>query len=112
MAAVWHVHLYARGWGLITIELPALSETNVLDIAVEVGFVVGRIAATTPTGTPISTIFSSGNSRRMPTVFIPRILRGSTSQASRFFRCLSRALPYPVSSTANAARRSEFARAA
>ena len=33
--------------------LPALSEIRVLKIAVEVGLVVGRMAATTPTGTPI-----------------------------------------------------------
>ncbi len=93
MAAVAQVHLNARGCGLMTMALPALSETSVLEMAVEVGLVVGRMAATTPTGTPISTIFSSGSSRRMPTVFMPRIRRGSQSQFSRFLMYLSLALP-------------------
>src|SRR5215831_19866598 len=105
MATVWHVHLYARGWGLTTMALPAFSEINVLYIAVEVGLVVGRIAATTPIGTPNSTIFSSGNSRKTPTVLIPRIRRGSQSQFRMFLMYLSLALPYPVSSTASSASR-------
>ena len=77
----------------MTMALPALSEISVLYMAVEVGLVVGRMAATTPTGTPISTIFSSGSSRRMPTVFMPRMRRGSQSQFSRFLMYLSLALP-------------------
>ena len=40
-------------------------------MAVEVGLVVGKMAATTPTGTPISTTLSSGNSRKTPTVLMP-----------------------------------------
>src|SRR5450759_4086708 len=60
----------------MTMALPALRETKVFDMAVEVGLVVGRMAATTPIGTPISTIFSSGSSRRMPTVLMPRRMRG------------------------------------
>jgi hypothetical protein len=62
-------------------------------MAVEVGLVVGRIAATTPTGTAISTIFSSASSRTTPTVFMPRMRRGSQSLASRFLMYLSAALP-------------------
>ena len=49
---------------------------------------VGRIAATTPTGTPISTILSSGISRRMPTVFMPRMRRGSQSRAEQILDVL------------------------
>src|ERR1035441_10718787 len=52
-------------------------------MAVDVGLVVGRMAATTPTGVPISTTFSSGISRMMPTVFMPRMRRGSQSEVSR-----------------------------
>ena len=54
----------------------------------EVGLVVGRIAATTPTGTPISTILSSGSSRRTPTVFMPRMRRGSQSAAQQILDVL------------------------
>src|SRR6266566_6995625 len=50
--AVSQVHRLALGWGLSTIALPAFSDTRLLYMAVEVGLVVGRIAATTPTGTP------------------------------------------------------------
>src|SRR5579862_6716659 len=81
-------------------------------MAVEVGLVVGRMAATTPTGTPISTIFSSGISRRMPMVFMPRMRRGSQSQHRIFLMYLSLALPYPVSSTASSASLRALARAA
>src|SRR5258705_11669792 len=41
-AAVSQVQFFARGCGLITIALPALSEMRILQIAVKVGFVGGR----------------------------------------------------------------------
>ena len=44
----------ARGWGLIMIPFLVFKEISVLNIAVEVGLVVGITAATTPIG---STIF-------------------------------------------------------
>ena len=88
-----HVHLRALGCGLITIALPALTETSALKNAVEVGFVVGRTAATTPTGTASSVMPSSGISLRTPMVFNGAIFWCSRSQFSKFLAILSRTLP-------------------
>ena len=44
-------------------------------MAVEVGFVVGIIAATTPKGSAISTILRSSIRPTTPTVFIGRMKR-------------------------------------
>ena len=44
------VLFFARGWGLIIIPFLVFNDINVLNIAVEVGFVVGITAATTPIG--------------------------------------------------------------
>jgi superfamily II DNA helicase RecQ len=92
-SAVWQVHARALGCGLITIALPAFSETRILKIAVEVGFVVGTTAAITPTGTAYSISFCSGISRSRPMVRIPRILRARKSAFSRFLATLSGTLP-------------------
>jgi hypothetical protein len=55
--------------------LRALSAIRILKMAVEVGFVVGKIAATTPTGSAISIMPFSRSSRMMPTVVSGRIAR-------------------------------------
>src|ERR1700749_2099606 len=47
----------ADGWGLMTMGQRALSAINTLYIAVDVGLVDGTMAATTPNGSAISTIF-------------------------------------------------------
>src|SRR5580704_3517693 len=69
-------------------------------MAVEVGFVEGITAATTPTGSAISRIPFSRSSRMIPVVFIPRIARATSTEANRFFKILSGTFPKPVSSTA------------
>ena len=58
----------ALGCGLSTTPFRALSEIRHLKSAVEVGFVDGMIAATTPRGEPISRIVSV--CRMIPTVRI------------------------------------------
>ena len=65
---VSRMQLRAEGCGLITTALRALTETRALKIAVEVGFVEGITAATTPIGSAISTTRRSLSSRRIPTV--------------------------------------------
>ena len=81
-------------------------------MAVEVGFVEGITAATTPTGDATSTMPFSRSSRRIPTVRMPRIARGTFTAASVFFMILSGTLPNPVSSTAARASGSAFSAAA
>ncbi len=64
------MHFAADGCGERTIVLRDLMAIIILKIAVEVGFVEGMIAATTPRGEAISTMLSV--SRMTPTVFILR----------------------------------------
>ena len=47
------VHFFAAGWGLMMIAFLVFRQISVLKIAVEVGFVVGITAATSPTGSAI-----------------------------------------------------------
>ncbi len=47
------VQFFARGWGLIIIAFLVFSDINVLNIVVDVGFVVGITADTTPIGSAI-----------------------------------------------------------
>ena len=99
----------ALGWGLMTMALPALMEMRALYMVVEVGFVEGIRAATTPTGTPTSQMPFSGCSRRMPTVFRSFMASQVMVLPRRFFSTLSCHTPKPVSSTASLARRSAWA---
>ena len=64
------VEFFARGWGLIIIPLRVLSASNVLKIAVDVGFVVGITAAITPIGSAIRVIPYSLSSSITPQVFV------------------------------------------
>src|SRR2546426_3588302 len=66
--ALSRIQRTALGWGLMTIALQPLRAINALKMAVEVGFVHGMIAATTPAGTAISTTPVSASSRMTPTV--------------------------------------------
>ena len=47
------VDFFALGWGLIIIPFLVFNAINVLNIAVDVGLVVGITAAITPTGSAI-----------------------------------------------------------
>ena len=93
MRADSHVQLRARGCGLLTMALPALTAIKHLKKAVEVGFVVGSTAATTPTGTANSVTPSSGFSPSTPIVFSGAIFWCSRSELSRFLAILSRTFP-------------------
>ena len=79
-AACWitwkvsRMQFLALGWGLMTMAFPALREISDLYITVDVGLVDGIRAATTPMGTATSIRPRAVSSRRMPTVFISRML--------------------------------------
>ena len=95
----------AFGCTLNTTALPADTIAIVLLMMVEVGFVVGVMAATTPNGANSVTIMPSSpvtawSSRSSgPGVFV---------LTRRFFTILSVTRPRPVSATAISARRSAF----
>ena len=76
----------ARGCGLTTIALRPLTAISALPSAVEVGFVVGTMPATTPTGVAIST--SSGVRVMIPTVGSRSIEAQMPSVANRFLSVL------------------------
>src|ERR1700733_5153633 len=69
--AVSFMQLVAEGWGLSTIASRAFIAISILKIAVEVGFVEGMIAATTPRGDATSITLSV--SLITPTVRIGRM---------------------------------------
>jgi hypothetical protein len=60
---------------------------------VEVGFVDGTMAATTPKGSAISTSRLDSSRRMTPTVFIGRMKRYTRPEAKRFFSTLSATTP-------------------
>ena len=64
------VLFFARGCGLIIIPLRVLRARSVLKIAVDVGFVVGITAATTPIGSAIFLIPYALSSSITPQVFV------------------------------------------
>ena len=66
------VHFLARGCGLIIIPLRVLRLINVLNIAVDVGLVVGITAATTPIGSAILVIPNALSSSITPQVLVSR----------------------------------------
>ena len=109
ISTVSRMHFFALGWGLITMELPALTDIIVLYITVEVGFVEGISAATIPTGTPISISPLSRSSRIITTAVMSRTLSQVMALPSWFFNTLSCHTPKPVSSTAILASRSDWA---
>ena len=64
------VEFFARGCGLIIIAFLVFNASNVLKIAVEVGFVVGITAAIRPIGSAIFLIPNAGSSSITPQVFV------------------------------------------
>ena len=68
--AAAHVQPFARGCGLMMIALRVFSASNVLKIAVDVGFVVGITAAISPIGSAIFLIPYTGSSSNTPTVCV------------------------------------------
>jgi len=62
------VHFLALGWGLIIIAFLVFNAINVLNIAVEVGFVVGITAAIIPIGSAIFLIPKALSSSNTPHV--------------------------------------------
>ena len=73
ISTVRRMLFFALGCGLMTMAFPAFREMMLLYRTVEVGFVEGISAATTPMGTATSKIPAAGSSRMMPTVFISLI---------------------------------------
>ncbi len=63
------VHLRAAPWGRIMMGLRDLSAIRILNIAVEVGLVMGVMAKMGPMGRANSTMPFSGSSEMLPTVF-------------------------------------------
>ena len=66
------VERFALGCGLIIIPFLVFKHINVLKIAVDVGFVVGITAATTPIGSAIFFIPYAESSSITPHVFVSR----------------------------------------
>ncbi|CGF62861.1 Uncharacterised protein [Streptococcus pneumoniae] len=71
-----------------------------MKIAVDVGFVVGVIPQTTPTGSAIRVNPVTSSSSITPTVLVWRMLFTTCSQANKFLVALSSNTPRPVSSKA------------
>src|SRR5215216_4732301 len=78
----------------------ALTEIRVLYITVEVGFVLGVNAATTPMGQAMSYVCFCGSLRITPTVGISLIASHNNWDDNKFLRVLCSGTPYPVSSVA------------
>ncbi len=97
------LHRWAEGWKAKTTGLRVLSAIRALKMVVEVGLVTGVTAASTPTGSAISTMSSMSSRAMTPTVFIRPMLWVTCSQANMFFAALSSNTPRPVSSTASRA---------
>ena len=64
------VDFFALGWGLMIMPLRVFNAISVLNIAVEVGFVVGMTAQITPTGSAIFLIPNALSSSITPTVLV------------------------------------------
>ena len=66
------VDFFARGWGLKIMPLRVFRQISALKIAVEVGFVVGITAATTPMGSAIFFMPAALSSSITPQVRVSR----------------------------------------
>ena len=78
----------ARGCGLMTTALRALTETSALKSVVEVGFVVGTMPATTPTGVATSQRPARSSWLRKPQVRSSLMDSHTPSEPNRFLRTL------------------------
>ena len=106
---VARMQFIAPGCGEMTMAFPAFREMSVLYMTVDVGFVLGMSATTTPTGTATSMVLLTGSSARTPMVFISLMESQTIFEPSWFLRTLSSQRPKPVSSLAIFARGSAFA---
>src|SRR5512138_654132 len=86
-------HLAAKGCGATTMAFLALTEIRVLYIVVEVGFVLGVSAQTTPIGQAISYVFFTGSLRMTPTVGISLMASHRSCDDSKFFKVLCSGTP-------------------
>src|SRR5215211_2521678 len=86
-------HLAAKGCGATMIAFLAFTEINVLYIVVEVGFVEGVNAATTPIGQAMSYVPFCGSLRITPTVGISLMASHNNFEDSKFFRVLCSGTP-------------------
>src|SRR5688572_6273654 len=84
MRAVSTQHFAANGCGATTIPLRALTEIRILNIVVDVGFVLGVNAATTPMGHAMSYVRFCGSLRITPTVGISLIASHSNWDDNKF----------------------------
>src|SRR5574344_2163281 len=84
---------WAFGWKAKMIGFRVLMQIKDLKRTVAVGLVTGVIPQTTPTGSAISVMPSTGSSLMTPTVLVCRILCTTYSQAKRFFVALSSKTP-------------------
>ncbi len=64
------VHFLARGWGLMMMPLRVFRASKVLNMAVEVGLVVGMTAAITPMGSAILRMPKALSSSMTPQVLV------------------------------------------
>src|SRR5574341_1447946 len=93
MRAVSAQHFAANGCGATTIAFLALTEINILYMTVEVGFVLGVNAATTPIGQAMSYVRFWGSLRITPTVGISLIASHNNCDDNRFFKVLCSGTP-------------------
>ena len=93
-------HLRARGCGKKSTALPLFSAIKDLAIAVEVGLVVGHMAAIGPTGLATSSMPALLSWRMVPTVLRSLYEFHTYSAAYLFFTYLSSTWPMRVSLTA------------
>src|SRR5688572_24069015 len=77
-------HFAANGCGAIMMAFFALTAIKVLNIVVEVGFVLGVSAATTPMGQAMSYVLLTGSLRITPTVGISLIASHRSCEDSKF----------------------------
>ena len=78
----------ARGCGLITIAFRPLTAISALNIAVDVGFVVGMMPAITPDAVATSMMPAFSSREMIPTVFSFWIEAHVPSEPTRFFSTL------------------------
>src|SRR5215216_7210566 len=86
-------HLAANGCGAITIAFFALTAIKVLYIVVEVGFVEGVKAATTPIGQAMSYVPFCGSLRITPTVGISLMASHNNCDDNKFLSVLCSGTP-------------------
>ena len=79
---------FARGWGEMTTALRPFTEMRALYIVVEVGFVVGTMPATTPTGVATSWTPLCSSRLTKPTVRSSLMESQTPSDPKRFLRIL------------------------